>query len=149
MRDLTTSNIERQNVLNNRFAISKIQQSLDIEGILFEGEYWLTKKMVADFYEVEERTIERYLENYAEELCHNGYVLCKGKRLKELKLEFAHVINVGSKTTQLGLFNFRAFLNIGQAVAQNISIAGMSITYLLLSQKKITERISHQQSANV
>ena len=101
MRDLTTSNIERQNVLNNRFAVSKIQKSLDIEGILFEGEYWLTKKMVADFYEVEERTIERYLENYAEELCHNGYVLCKGKRLKELKLEFAHVINVGSKPPSL------------------------------------------------
>ena len=77
MRDLTTSNIERQNVLNNRFAVGKIQKSLNIEGILFEGEYWLTKKMVADFYEVEERTIERYLENYAEELCHNGYVLCK------------------------------------------------------------------------
>lgn len=119
MKDLTTSNIERQNVLNNRFAVGKIQKSLNIEGILFEGEYWLTKKMVADFYEVEERTIERYLENYAEELCHNGYVLCKGKRLKDLKLEFAHVINVGSKTTQLGLFNFRAFLNIGMLLTES------------------------------
>ena len=119
MRDLTTSNIERQNVLNNRFAVGKIQKSLNIEGILFEGEYWLTKKMVADFYEVEERTIERYLENYAEELCHNGYVLCKGKQLKALKLEFAHVINVGSKTTQLGLFNFRAFLNIGMLLTES------------------------------
>lgn len=63
MKDLTISNIERQNVLNNRFAISKVQEHLDIEGMLFEGEYRFTKKMVADFYEVEERTIERYLEN--------------------------------------------------------------------------------------
>lgn len=63
MKDLTISNIERQNVLNNRFAISKIQEHLDITGMLFEGEYRFTKKMVADFYEVEERTIERYLEN--------------------------------------------------------------------------------------
>lgn len=39
--------------------------------------------------------------------------LCKGKSLKDLKLQFAPVINVGSKTTQIGLFNFRAFLNLG------------------------------------
>ena len=63
MKDLTISNIERQNVLNNRFAVSKVQKHLDIEGILFEGEYRFTKKMVADFYEVEERTIERYLKS--------------------------------------------------------------------------------------
>jgi len=42
--------------------------------------------MVADYYEVEERTIDRYLENYEQELRHNGYFLCKGKSLKELKL---------------------------------------------------------------
>lgn len=28
MKDLTVSNIERQNVLNNRFAINKIQEQL-------------------------------------------------------------------------------------------------------------------------
>ncbi len=119
MKDLTISNIERQNILNNRFAVSKIQDSLDIEGILFENEYRFTKKMVADYYEVEERTIERYLEKYGEELSANGYVLCKGKRLKQLKLEFAPVINVGSKTTQLGLFDFRSFLNIGMLLTES------------------------------
>ena len=119
MKDLTSSNIERQNVLNNRFAVSKMQEHLDIEGMLFEGEYRFTKKMVADFYEIEERTIERYLEKYSEELSANGYVLCKGKRLKELKLQFAHVINVGSKTTQLGLFNFRSFLNMGMLLTES------------------------------
>ena len=112
MKDLTISNIERQNVLNNRFAVSKVQEHLDIEGMLFEGEYRFTKKMVADFYEVEERTIERYLEKHSDELAANGYVLCKGKHLKELKLQFAPVINVGSKTTQLGLFNFRSFFDM-------------------------------------
>ena len=48
-----------------------------------------------------------------EELKHNGYVLCKGKMLKEFKLRFAHEIDFASKTTQLGLFDFRSFLNIG------------------------------------
>ncbi|KGI21799.1 hypothetical protein [Hoylesella timonensis] len=119
MKDLTISNIERQNVLNNRFAIEHIQNTLDITGMMFDGEYRFTKKMVADFYEVEERTIERYIENFGSELSANGYFLCKGKRLKDLKLQFAPVINVGSKTTQLGLFNFRAFLNIGMLLTES------------------------------
>ena len=119
MKDLTVSNIERQNVLNNRFAIEHIQKTLDITGMMFDGEYRFTKKLVADFYEVEERTIERYIENYGSELSANGYFLCKGKQLKELKLQFAPVINVGSKTTQLGLFNFRSFLNIGMLLAES------------------------------
>ena len=119
MKDLTISNIERQNVLNNRFAVSKVQEHLDIEGMLFEGEYRFTKKMVADFFEVEERTIERYLEKHSDELAANGYVLCKGKHLKELKLQFAPVINVGSKTTQLGLFNFRSFLDMGMLLTES------------------------------
>ena len=118
-KDLTTSTIERQNILNNRFAIETIQEKLAIEGMLFEGEYRYTKKMVADFYGVEERTIERYLETHSDELKHNGYILCKGKLLKEFKLQFAPVINIGSKTTQLGLFNFRSFLNIGMLLTDS------------------------------
>ena len=46
MKDLTTSDIERQNVLNNRFAVDEMQRQLGIEGMLFEGEYRFTKKMV-------------------------------------------------------------------------------------------------------
>nr|MBP8777850.1 DNA-binding protein [Bacteroidaceae bacterium] len=118
-KDLTISNIERQNVLNNRIAIETISQRLDFSGMLFESEYRFTKSMVADFYEVDERTIERYIEKYSEELSHNGYILIKGKKLKDLKFQFAHVINVGSKTTQLGLFNFRAFLNIGMLLTES------------------------------
>ena len=99
MKDLTVSNIERQNVLNNRFAIDEMQKHLELTGMLFEGEYRFTKKMVAEYYSVEERTIERYLTKYSDELSANGYVLCMGKYLKDLKLQFAPVINVGSKTT--------------------------------------------------
>ena len=119
MTDLTISNIERQNVLNNRFAIEEAQKALNVKGMLFEGEYRFTKKMVADFYGVEERTIERCLEENEAELKYNGYILCKGKHLKDLKLQFAPVINVGSKTTQLGLFNFRTFLNIGMLLTES------------------------------
>ena len=119
MKDLTTSDIERQNVLNNRFAVDEMQRQLGIEGMLFEGEYRFTKKMVADFYDVDISTINRYLDSNSEELNHNGYILCKGKTLREFKLQFAHLINETSKITQLGLFNFRAFLNMGMLLAES------------------------------
>ena len=119
MKDLTVSTIERQNVLNNRFAVDEIQRHLDISGMLFEGEYWLTKKMVADFYAVDVSTIDRCLAQNSDELKHNGYVLCKGKSLKAFKLQFAHLISEASKITQLGLFNFRAFLNIGMLLTES------------------------------
>ena len=119
MKDLTTSNIDRQNILNNRFAVEKVQSQIGVTGMLFNGEYLFTKQMVADFYEVDTSTIDRYLSLYGEELKHNGYVLCKGKSLKEFKLQFAHLINEASKTTQLGLFNFRAFLNIGMLLTES------------------------------
>ena len=59
--------------------------------------------MVADFYEVDVRTIERYLETNKEELERNGYFLCRGKRLKEFNLQFAPDITVGHKTVSLSL----------------------------------------------
>ena len=118
-KDLTVSNIERQNILNNRYAVDEIQKQLKIAGMLFHGEYWLTKKMVAEFYEVDISTIDRYLTSNNDELKHNGYVLCKGKSLKDFKLQYAHLISEASKTTQLGLFNFKAFLNIGMLLTES------------------------------
>jgi len=119
MQDLTNSNIERQNILNNRYALERIQEYIGLPAILFEGEYWLTKQMVADFFEVDVSTIDRYLEKNAEELKHNGYVLMRGAKLRNIKLAFAPVLDVGSKTTQLGLFNFRSFLNLSMLLVES------------------------------
>lgn len=119
MEKLTNSNIERQNILNNKFAIERIQKYVGLPGLFFEGEFRFTKQMVADFFEVDVSTIDRYLEKYSEELRHNGYVLSRGKQLKNFKLEFAHLIDKVSKTTQLGLFNFRAFLNLSMLLVES------------------------------
>ena len=118
-KDLTTSQIDRQNILNNGVALPRIQEALEIKPLEFEGRYVLTKQMVADFYEVDERTIERFLEANKEELEHNGYFLCKGNSLKEFKLRFASDIDVATKTTVLGLFDFRSFLNIGMLLTES------------------------------
>ncbi len=119
MKDLTNSNIERQNILNNRFALERVQEYIGLPGMLFYDEYRFTKQMVTDFFEIDISSIDRYLSKYEQELKHNGYVLIKGKRLKEFKLQFASVINVGSKTTQLGLFNFRSFLNLAMLLVES------------------------------
>lgn len=117
-KDLTTSAIERQNVLNNNLAIPRIQEALDVEAYFFEGKYYLTKQMVADFYEVDVRTIDNYLSSHEEELKHNEYFLCRGKKLKNFKLQFAPENNFVSKITQLGLFDFHALPNIGTYVCR-------------------------------
>lgn len=93
-------------------ALPRIQEALDVKLLEFDGRYVLTKQMVADYYEVDIRTVENCLSANEDELRHNGYFLCRGNSLKEFKLRFAPEINFGSKTTQLGLFDFRSFLNI-------------------------------------
>ncbi|MDR2511633.1 MAG: DNA-binding protein, partial [Bacteroidales bacterium] len=118
-KNLSISTIERQNVLNNRFAVEAIQKALNIEAMFFDGQYCFTKQMVADFYEVDNSTIERYLTSHSDELQFNGYFLCRGKPLKEFKLQFGRLINNETKTTVLSLFNFRAFLNIGMLLSES------------------------------
>lgn len=120
-KELTNSNIDRQNILNNPYAMEKIQDYIGFSGILFEGEYRYTKSMIAEYYGIEERTIERYLSKHSDELKNNGYVLIAGKRLKEIKLLSDPDINVGIKTVRLGVFNFRAFLNLGMLLTESDS----------------------------
>jgi hypothetical protein len=59
------------------------------------------------------------LTQYADELKHNGYILSGGKQLKEFKLQFGHLINEATKTTRLGLFNFRTILDIGMLLTES------------------------------
>ena len=112
-KDLTTSEISRQNILNNPVALPRIREALDITPLEFKGVLYITKQMAAEFYGVDERTIERTLNANEEELRRNGYVVLRGNELKEFKLRFGSDINVATKTTVLGIFDFRSFLNIG------------------------------------
>lgn len=118
-KDLTTSAIDRQNILNNTVAMPRIQEALGVRALDFDGRLVLTKQMVADYYDVDERTIERFVKANEEELTYNGYFLCKGNALKEFKLRFGDDIDVATKTTVLGLFDFRAFLNIGMLLTES------------------------------
>ena len=118
-KDLTMSAVDRQNILNNKIAIENIQEYIGVSGMFFKGEYRFTKSQVSDFYGVDISTIERYLSSNEEELKHNGYENLKGKSLKEFKEEFGWMLTEGSKAPQLGVFNFRAFLNLGMLLTES------------------------------
>lgn len=122
-KDLTTSRLDRQNILNNELAVLEIQKNTQIDCIFFEDRFYLTKEMVASFFEVDIRTIERYISTFSNELKNNGYEVLRGARLKNFKQayveHFGTDINVGTKTTILGVFDFKAFLNIGMLLSES------------------------------
>jgi len=113
---LTDSKVHRQNILNNPFAISEIQKATQLQVVHFEGRAWILNEQVADFFAVDPRTIERLLEQNGDELGKNGYAVIRGKRMPGFKLAISESgvtdIDVGNKTPVLGIFDFRAFLNI-------------------------------------
>ena len=124
-KDLTNSKIDRQNILNNNYAIDEIEKACNIEGIFFEDKIAFTKEQVAQFYEIDIRTLERYLEIYNEELNSNRYDILKGKRLKNFIKKYNEKvtgINVGELATSipsLAIFDFRAFLNVGMLLVES------------------------------
>jgi hypothetical protein len=85
-KDLTTSSVARQNVLNNRYALSQLEEHLALGGLSFEGETLFTKAQTADILDVDERTIDRYLSSHGDELKANGYRVLKGNSLKKHKV---------------------------------------------------------------
>lgn len=131
MKNLTDSQIDRGNILNNDIAIREMYNNLGLTGIMFEGKYRFTRSMVTNFFDVDERTIDRYLNQFSEELFKNGYEILTGYRLRDFKNTYVTDINVGhiteindnqlisEKASSLGVFTFRAFLNLGMLLTES------------------------------
>jgi len=119
-KDLTSSTISRQNILNNNYALEKVELHLALGGITWKNERIFTKIKVAQLLEVDIRTIERYLEHNNEELVKNGYKVLKGYEFKEFK-DYVSDIDVGDmlKTPTLGVFTFRAVLNLTMLITES------------------------------
>ncbi len=92
-KDLTTSDIHRKNILNNRYALQEIEKEVGFPGILFEGSLRYTKRQIAQFYDIDERTVERYLEQNETEFAGSGYEVLIGKRLKAFKEAYVQYIS--------------------------------------------------------
>lgn len=117
--DLTNSSIERQNILNNRYAIEEIQKAAGIKGLLFEDQYRFLNEQVAAFFEIDIRTIRRYLKNHSDELKTNGYEILQDVRLEKFKEHFGNEMNIKAKSPQLGVFNFKSFLNLSMLLVDS------------------------------
>jgi len=124
-KDLTVSQVDRQNILNNPYALQEIEKATRIKGIPFEGKTVVLKEQVSGFFEVTLRTIENYLGKYGKELAQNGYEVLKGNRLKNLKLSISESdvpeTDFGNitKAPQLSVFDFRAFLNLAMLITES------------------------------
>ena len=122
-RNLTTSKVDRQNILNNSLAVTEIEKHTTIDGVYYDGKMYVTKELVAAFFDVEIRTIERYISTNLEELTENGYAVLRGAKLKAFiaayNEHFATDINVGHKIRALSVFDFRSFLNIAMLLSES------------------------------
>lgn len=123
-KDLTTSAVDRQNILNNPYALQEVERAAGVQGIPFEGKTVVLKEQVASFFEVTVRTVDNYIERHADELQRNGYEVLRGARLKTLKQtllagDFGHETDFVTKTTVLAVFDFRAFLNLAMLVSES------------------------------
>lgn len=164
-KDLTNSSIDRKNILNNNIAIQEVYEQVGFYGIKHDGKYRFTKQQVAQYYEVDIRTIDRLLENHKNELEQSGYELYTGQKLKSYKeqvVDFVklakekgdvHDINVVnilqlseneldslSKSPQLSIFTYKAFLNVGMLLtgsekAQKLRSAILDIVIDVLNKK--------------
>lgn len=141
MRDLTQSAVDRQNILNNPQAVERIQTFVGLTGLMYQGEYLFTSRMVADFFDVSTRTLTNILNDHDDEVKHNGYQVLKGTKLKEFKSLFGPLLTASDDIPQretdfplsnqipdsqsynrlknLAVFNFRALLNIGMLLQES------------------------------
>ncbi|MGB5966200.1 MAG: DNA-binding protein [Sulfurimonadaceae bacterium] len=119
-KDLTSSNVSRQNILNNDYALEQIESNLSLGGSYWHDEAVFTKAQVANLLQIDERTVDRYLENHKDEFIKNGYKVLKGKDLKDFKdyVGDIHVVDI-SKAPSLGVFSFRTVLNIAMLVTES------------------------------
>lgn len=155
MKDLSNSPIDRKNILNNNTAIQEVYKNIDFYGIKFEDKYRFTKQQIANYFDIDTRTIERILVENKIEFTESGYEVFKGLRLKQFKktiLENVPDTNVGdiskniekidiiSKAPSLGVFTFKAFLNLGMLInnsekAKELRSAILDIVIDVLNKK--------------
>lgn len=119
-KDLTASPLDRQNILNNPYALEKLEDHLGLGGTFYGGELLFTKHQLVEIFGVSESTIEKYLASHSDELSANGYTVLRGAKLREFKASMdGTVTDYGTKTSVLGVFNFRAALNLAMVLVES------------------------------
>lgn len=112
--------------MNNDLAVNEIQNHTGIQGIIFDGRLRLTKSMVATYFDLDVRTIERYVSDNSEEIDSNGYEILKGKKFKKFMdcvlaqdVPDIYVGNISNRTPQIAIFYFKAFINMAMLLEES------------------------------
>ena len=149
-KNLTTSKLDRQNILNNEKALVEIQNQIGIQGIKFENKVYFTKTMLSTYFEVDIRTIERYVSDNVDELSSNGYEIIKGKRLKnfideieKLDVPDINVGNISNRTSQLAIFDFRSFLDLAMMLVESQPAKSLLIKKLVVELNTLIKEIAN------
>ena len=124
-KDLTNSAVDRQNILNNPYALAEIEQAAGVRRIPFEGKTGMLKEPVATFFAVIVQPVETYLEQNTEELSQNGNELLNCNLLQELKLAIQGLddpetdFGIIQKTARLGVRDFRPLPNLAMLMRES------------------------------
>jgi hypothetical protein len=116
------------------------------EFIVSEGKSVVLKEQVASFFEITPRTVDNYIEKYGDELRQNGYEVIRGKRLKTFKLEISargdSETDFVIKTNVLGIFDFRAFLNLAMLMVARAVGYLYCVGYFLREMENISYHVA-------
>ena len=143
-KDLTELPIRRQNILNSSYVVAQANEEIGLRGVSFQNETYVTKKAVCDFYDVSERTLEDCIQTNGDELSRNGYVTLRGSDLRRFAAEFEKTTGETlSKTIpKLGIFSFRAFLNVGMLLKGSERAAEVRCKLLDIAISEVDKRTS-------
>ena len=120
MNNIIKTTTERQNILNNNFAVKKAEEEFNIKGVLVNDIRYYTNQQLADFFEVDIRTIERTLQDNRKELECNDYQIITGNKLSEFKKNASLTDSfVGQSAKSLGISTFRTLLNFAMLLNNN------------------------------
>ncbi len=108
-KDLVHSQVDRQNILNNSYAIEQIQKELPLTGYLWQAEIVFTIDSVSNIFDVDTRTIQRIIEANRDELAQNGFRILSGDTLAAFR-ESGYKIS--PLIRNLSLFTIRSVLDI-------------------------------------
>ena len=136
-RDLISSPIERQNILNNSIALKEIESQLNLGGYLWHGKPVFTIADASEIFDVDPRTIQRVIELNRIELSQNGFKLLTGDDLINFREKYTYV---STQARSLSIFTFRAILNLGMLLPNSDNAKKMRASILNITISIIEKR---------
>jgi hypothetical protein len=138
---LTESKVMREEYINRDNVLDRVKAL-----ILLPDNMNVTVEMVANYYEVDKKTLEKVVERHNDEFVSDGLKTLKGSELKDFKGYLQNVGNLSDDikfAPSLTLIPRRAILRIGMLLRDS-EIAKQVRTYLLNVENNTTVEIKFQ-----